>query len=306
MQLFFHGVGLKGANQDFPKTVFGDVAVDEIVAHVPIELREEVNTTLTAQFPSGFCNVWGVPDGAKSIIKNLSPNDVMLLIKTTGGAGEMPALCHVKSFWRQHMPELSNFLWGSNHFPYVFFFKTQSIDLTWFQFKQDVNYMPKFRPSGNVYRVREDRFVHFDGVEGYVNQILTSSYAITQSQPIEVEEDTPNTEYAEGERKAKEVHYFKRNPKLVAEAKEKLGYVCYACGFDFEKVYGDIGKNYIECHHLNPLSERDDAFASTIDDVCMLCSNCHRMIHRSKPAIDIVEFKKIINSHFINHTDLWP
>ncbi len=38
MQLFFHDVGLKGANADFPKTVFGEVAVSDIVEHCPPHL----------------------------------------------------------------------------------------------------------------------------------------------------------------------------------------------------------------------------------------------------------------------------
>lgn len=306
MQLFFHDVGLKGANEDFSKTVFGDISIDDIVEHSPAELKDEISQTLSAEFPSGFCNAWGVPDGAKSIIKHLNTNDVMLLIKTTGGLGDMPALCHIKGFWRVHMPVLSKFLWGSNHFPYVFFFKTQNIDLTWFQFKEDVKYMPKFRPSGNVYRVREDRLRHFDGVEGYVNQLLNKAISVTNVLDLKVQENTQRYEYEEGERHTKEVNYFRRNSKLVKEAKEHLGFVCQACGFDFEKVYGDIGKNYIECHHLNPLSERDEDLTSTINDVCMLCSNCHRMIHRIRPAMSIADFRKIIKSNLINIDDGWP
>ncbi|WP_237769905.1 hypothetical protein [Vibrio parahaemolyticus] len=98
MQLFFHDVGLKGANADFPKTVFGEVAVSDIVEHCPSHLQAEIEDKLLAEFPDGWCNVWGVPDGAKSVIRQLKVDDVMLLIKTTGGDGEMPALCHVKAF----------------------------------------------------------------------------------------------------------------------------------------------------------------------------------------------------------------
>lgn len=299
MQLFFHDVGLQGADRDFPKTVFGDIAIDEIVSRVPKHLKAEVEERLNEEFPDGFCNAWGVPDGAKAVIKNLSYDDVMLLIRTTGGKGEMPALCQVKGFWREHLPELSEFLWGSNHFPYVFFFKTQKIDLTWHQFKQDVSYLPKFRPSGSVYRVREDRLVPFDGAEGYVSQLLGMTYPASPIPDEGVEEPTPEVEYKEGQRHAKEVFYFKRNPKLVKEAKEKYGYICQACGFDFEKVYGELGSKYIECHHKNPLSERNDKLASTIDDVCVLCSNCHRMIHRTKPAMSLSELKKIVRQHII-------
>lgn len=103
-------------------------------------------------------------------------------------------------------------------------------------------------------------------------------------------------DYSEGKRKQREVSFFARNAALVAKAKQVRGTVCECCGFDFSSVYGGLGSNYIECHHLNPLSERppqawDEDIRTTIDDVRMLCSNCHRMIHRRRPALTVEELK---------------
>lgn len=58
------------------------------------------------------------------------------------------------------------------------------------------------------------------------------------------------------------------------------------CEFDFEDTYGEWGKNYIEVHHLKPLSSRDESILVNpkLDLICV-CSNCHRMIHRKKDAI---------------------
>jgi 5-methylcytosine-specific restriction protein A len=44
-----------------------------------------------------------------------------------------------------------------------------------------------------------------------------------------------------------------RNNKLSKEAKRIHGYVCQGCSFSFESVYGSVGRNYIEAHHLTPL-----------------------------------------------------
>lgn len=294
MQLFFHDVGLKGSDKDFPKTIFSDIAIDDILKYIPQSFKDEIGASLISEFPEGFCNAWGVPAGAKSVIKNLNVDDIMLLIRTTSGSGDMPALCRVKGFWREHMPELSNFLWDSDHYPYVFFFRTQHIELSWTQFKEDIGYKPNFRPSGNVYRVSkaEDKLSRFDGIEGYVAHLTKKEVFTVYEHRTEYKvDDITDQEYEEGERKIKEISYFKRNPKLVEEAKKHYGYNCQVCGFNFEKNYGDIGKNYIECHHKNPLSERDDNFHSTIQDVCMLCSNCHRMIHGSIPALSLDELK---------------
>lgn len=292
MQLFFHDVGLKGANADFPKTIFGDVAVSDIVEHSPVHLQAEIQANLLAEFPDGWCNVWGVPAGAKSVIRQLEVNDVMLLIKTTGGNEEIPALCHVKCFWKEELLGLSDFLWGSTHFPYVFFFKTQHINLTWTQFKQDVKYLPKFRPAGNVYRVKGERLEHFGGPSGYVHHLLREDYETDADNRYQVQENSPEQEYAEGERQVREASYFKRNSKLVKDAKAKYGFTCQICEFDFGAVYGDeLGAGFIECHHKNPLAEKDETYHSTLDDVCVVCSNCHRMLHRTKPALFPEELK---------------
>lgn len=294
MQLFFHDVGLKGFDKDFPKTILSDVAIDDILKHIPESFKDEIGANLISEFPEGFCNAWGVPAGAKSVIKNLNVDDIMLLIRTTSGSGDMPVLCKVKGFWREHMSELSNFLRDSDHYPYVFFFRTQRIELSWNQFKEDIGYKPNFRPSGNVYRVSEaeSKFSRFGGIEGYIAHLTKKEDLKVHENITEYEvNDVIDGEYEEGERKIKEVSYFKRNPKLVKAAKKHYGYHCQACGFDFEETYGDIGKNYIECHHKDPLSEKSNNFHSTIKDVCMLCSNCHRMIHKCIPALTLDELK---------------
>ncbi len=67
--------------------------------------------------------------------------------------------------------------------------------------------------------------------------------------------------------------------------------VCEACGFDFETFYGDRGHGFIECHHLTPVSELSLATRTRLEDLALLCANCHRMIHASRPWIDIDELK---------------
>ena len=58
--------------------------------------------------------------------------------------------------------------------------------------------------------------------------------------------------------------------------------ICESCGFDFEKTYGDRGQGFIECHHVEPLHQTGER-STTIRDLALLCSNCHRMIHRKPP-----------------------
>lgn len=94
----------------------------------------------------------------------------------------------------------------------------------------------------------------------------------------------------EGERKICYSTYYERKPACRRKAIELHGTVCCVCGFDFKRFYGDIGKDYIEVHHIKPLyvdGEEIDVNPET--DLICLCANCHRMIHRKRNEIISVE-----------------
>ena len=66
---------------------------------------------------------------------------------------------------------------------------------------------------------------------------------------------------------------------------EHYGYVCQVCGTNFEKTYGDLGKAFIEVHHLYPVAQGERQ-VNPIEDLIPLCSNCHSMIHRLDDVSD--------------------
>lgn len=74
-----------------------------------------------------------------------------------------------------------------------------------------------------------------------------------------------------------------RNQQARQECIVLKGCRCIVCGFDFEAVYGPVGCNYIEVHHLKPISQTDDEHEVSIDDLVPLCANCHAMAHRRYP-----------------------
>jgi len=52
------------------------------------------------------------------------------------------------------------------------------------------------------------------------------------------------------------------------------------CGFDFGERYGAIGEDYAHVHHLEPLSDAPDTGRTvTLDQLAVVCANCHAMIH---------------------------
>ena len=69
---------------------------------------------------------------------------------------------------------------------------------------------------------------------------------------------------------------------------------CEVCNFDFHSIYGDLGKGYIECHHTLPLSSYLDEENTAINNIALVCSNCHRMLHIKRPWLTLKELKIII------------
>ncbi|GEM_PF-4598868 len=88
-----------------------------------------------------------------------------------------------------------------------------------------------------------------------------------------------------------------RNPQAAQAAKQFHGYTCQVCAFNYEKVYGKLGHKYIEAHHLKPMYELPPNQAIKVspkDDFAVLCSNCHRMIHRENPILSLIELREIV------------
>lgn len=83
-----------------------------------------------------------------------------------------------------------------------------------------------------------------------------------------------------------------RKRRQVLAATGRLA--CSVCGFDFQEFYGDIGSEFCEVHHLRPLSDADGEVQTRLEDLAVVCSNCHRMIHRSQPFLTIEQLKSII------------
>ena len=83
---------------------------------------------------------------------------------------------------------------------------------------------------------------------------------------------------------------YERNRANRQAAIRIHGTVCQVCGFDFLEHYGEIGRDYIEVHHLRPLSTLDEQVpVDPATDLACLCANCHRMMHRSRDHVMTVE-----------------
>ena len=93
-----------------------------------------------------------------------------------------------------------------------------------------------------------------------------------------------------------EVEFFrsKRNRTIRDKCAERDHYTCQVCGFNFEKVYGERGKGFIEIHHTKPLSSYDGEHEIKLEHLIALCSNCHSMIHYGGSFLKISELKRLL------------
>ncbi|MCU5358372.1 HNH endonuclease [Bacillus cereus] len=133
----------------------------------------------------------------------------------------------------------------------------------------------------------------FNPIKDVLIRLSEEAITITLDKHVDEEDDFP-----EGKEKFRLHRYRERNNKLVKQAKERFIQVhgrlyCEACGMDFERIYGDRGRDFIEAHHRKPISEMKNDETTKIEDLAMLCSNCHSMIHR-KPLVTVEELRVLI------------
>ncbi len=136
----------------------------------------------------------------------------------------------------------------------------------------------------------------FFTVEGRCGRDLVTAMitAVSDSENEETETDVQGD--TEGSRHLTLASRIERSSRNRLDAIRLHGYKCQVCGFDFEKTYGLLGRNYIEVHHVNPLAEQDgEHLVNPETDLVCLCANCHRMIHRRRnDVLTVADLKNLL------------
>jgi 5-methylcytosine-specific restriction protein A len=101
--------------------------------------------------------------------------------------------------------------------------------------------------------------------------------------------------FVEGKRTIVSSVKFERNPHARKKCLEHFGFNCVVCDFNFEETYGVVGREFIEVHHLNPISDMGGEYSfNPIESLRPVCSNCHSIIHRQKQPLSIQEVKNLM------------
>jgi len=164
--LHFHHVAQKGV-PDLCKTVFSSLDMSILDAVGDTARRRRLQASLEREFPTGVFNCWGVPEGAERALSKVVPGDYVLLVEGVRFDSAVPALCHVRLVSREKHHDLSTLLWQDDRYPWVFFFTTERLDLTWKDFLDHIGYSDGFNPRGRFYSVNAERLAKFGGPDAY-------------------------------------------------------------------------------------------------------------------------------------------
>lgn len=140
-----------------------------------------------------------------------------------------------------------------------------------------------------------------------LNQGQTEEEATTQAEDVPPEEvgqappalDPAEVEGASAQEGQTKIVQHVRRERSRSLRRKRLALAggqpaCEVCGFDFEQAYGERGRGFIECHHKIPLPEIDPATPTQLEDLALLCANCHRMVHASRPWITVEALKELL------------
>jgi len=135
-------------------------------------------------------------------------------------------------------------------------------------------------------------FGHTNGLPSTSKQMQKIYNNLTTKQEITYPDEIEDNNLYEGTKKQIIVNAYERNTKARKECLEYYGYQCKICNFNFEKAYGEIGKDFIHVHHIVDISTIGENYKiKPIKDLIPVCPNCHAMLHKRKPAYSPDEIK---------------
>ena len=142
----------------------------------------------------------------------------------------------------------------------------------------------------------------FNAVEAK-NYFLSNGYEVidrrAEAEGSVVDEDDESA-FPEGRESFKTHRHLERDGKMPRKAKAKrlaeAGKLeCDVCGMDFHRVYGELGHGFIEAHHTVPVSELAGAQKTKVSDLALVCSNCHRMLHRGSSLLTVEKLRRLVH-----------
>jgi predicted HNH restriction endonuclease len=95
----------------------------------------------------------------------------------------------------------------------------------------------------------------------------------------------------EGRHYLAEAKFRRRNRALIEEKKRRSDGKCTVCGFDFKAIYKGLDRDCLVAHYVQPIGKRRTASKTTLDQIDILCPNCHAAVHSQDPPLTAGELR---------------
>lgn len=103
--------------------------------------------------------------------------------------------------------------------------------------------------------------------------------------------------YVEGLAQQVLVNRYERSIEARKACIEHYKCVCQVCRINFTQRYGSVGIGFIHVHHRVPIATiGGDYRVDPIKDLVPVCPNCHAMLHRREPPLEIEELQGMLNA----------
>ena len=112
--------------------------------------------------------------------------------------------------------------------------------------------------------------------------------------------DEPEIEEAEEGRILTRIHRVReRDRKLVVACRQRAmkrhgKLTCAACDFNFGAAYGPVAEGLIEVHHTKPVHTLEPGSKTKLEDLALLCANCHRVVHSSRRWFTVEQVRAMV------------
>ena len=112
--------------------------------------------------------------------------------------------------------------------------------------------------------------------------------------------DEPDIQEAEEGRVLTRLHRVRERSRKLVDARKKVAMkehgrlFCEACGFDFSVKYGPTVSGLIDVHHTKPIHTLSQGDTTKLDELALLCANCHRVVHSSRKWLTVEQVQQLL------------
>ena len=135
-----------------------------------------------------------------------------------------------------------------------------------------------------------------------LNELPPEAFPTESGKPAErLADELPDKVFTEGAARKITVNSYERDPKAREACLKYFGAICQVCGLNFAERYGeDLGGGFIHVHHKRPIHTLKASYkVDPKKDLVPVCPNCHAMLHRKEPPLDVEQLQARLNAQRI-------